>query len=261
MTDSPNRGPWGDRDQPTQAFGDGYPGQADPAYASQMPYGAPYQPQGPAPTQPIPGYPPYGYGGYPGGGQFPPQYPPGQGGEPPEPEGPGSPRWLWIVAGIAVLTVIGLVIALVIVNSSQQDTMVAPLPAAPEPSFSPPTVPLPTTTPRTPPRPLPTPSTRPSAPPPTTTFTPGVTDTVVYNVTGSGRAINITYVDTGGLLQTEFNVMLPWSREVSLPQPGEDSASISIINVGREVSCSITVNGTQIERRTGAGLTICAAIR
>lgn len=181
----------------------------------------------------------------------------------PEPDGPKSPRWLWVVAGVAVVTVIGLVIALVIVNSSQQETMVAPLPSQPEPSFAPPTERTPTTTSRTPPRPvlpLPTPSTRPSPTPPTTTA-PGATDTVVYNVSGSGRAINITYVDTGGLLQTEFNVMLPWSREVTLPQPGEDSASISIINVGREVNCSITVNGTQIEQRTGAGLTICAATR
>ena len=56
MTDSPNRGQWGNRDEPTQAFGNGYPGQVDPAYASQMPYGPPYQP--PAPTRPLPGYPP-----------------------------------------------------------------------------------------------------------------------------------------------------------------------------------------------------------
>ena len=41
--------------------------------------------------------------------------------------------------------------------------------------------------------------------------------TVVYNVTGDGRAISITYVDTGGMMQTEFNVVLPWSKEVSLP--------------------------------------------
>ena len=74
MTDSPNRGQWGNRDEPTQAFGNGYPGQVDPAYASQMPYGPPYQP--PAPTRPLPGYPPYGYDPYAGGGQYPPSYPP-----------------------------------------------------------------------------------------------------------------------------------------------------------------------------------------
>jgi len=83
----------------------------------------------------------------------------------------------------------------------------------------------------------------------------------MYNVSGDGRAINITYVDNGGLLQTEFNVMLPWSKEVQLPEPANASASISIINVGREVSCSITVNGVQVQQRTGAGLTICTANR
>jgi hypothetical protein len=31
------------------------------------------------------------------------------------------------------------------------------------------------------------------------------------------------------------------------------------INVGREVSCSISVNGAQVNQRTGAGLTICTA--
>jgi hypothetical protein len=166
---------------------------------------------------------------------------------------------LWIVAAIAVLTVIGLVIALVIVNSSRQQTVVAPLPSITEPSFTTPT-PTPTTTPRPTIPVFPAP-TRPSTPSTTGPSTPGATETVVYDVSGDGRAINITYVDTGGVLQTEFNVMLPWSKEVKLAQPAEDSASVSIINVGREVSCSITVNGVQVQQRTGAGLTICTAAR
>ena len=94
-----------------------------------------------------------------------------------------------------------------------------------------------------------------------TIFCPsGETETVVYDVIGSGRAINITYVDAGGLLQTEFNVMLPWSKEVQLAKPANRSASVSIINVGREISCSITLGGTQIQQRTGSGLTICSAL-
>ena len=60
-------------------------------------------------------------------------------------------------------------------------------------------------------------------------------------------------------MQTEFNVMLPWSKEVELAQPAKDSASVSIINVGREVNCSITVNGVQVQQHSGAGLTICTA--
>jgi hypothetical protein len=99
----------------------------------------------------------------------------------------------------------------------------------------------------------------PSVPPTTGSTAPGATETVVYDVTGEGRAINITYVDNGGLLQTEFNVLLPWSKEVQLPEPANASASISIINVGRDVNCSISVNGVMVEQRTGAGLTICTA--
>jgi hypothetical protein len=251
------------RDEPTQAYGTGYPGYGDPAYASQAPYGPPYQPPpAPRPTEQLPAYSPYGYDPY-GTGQYSPQYSSagGSGSEPPE--DPKSPRWLWVVAGIAVLVVVGLVIALVIVYSSKQQTVMAPVPSMPEPSVSTPPR-IPTTTspaPRTPVLPLPTLPSAPTTTPPTEGTTPGATDTVVYTVTGTGRVINITYVDTNGLLQTEFNVMLPWSHQVSLRSPGQSSASVSIINVGRPVTCSITVNGVQTDERTGAGLTICARQR
>jgi hypothetical protein len=251
MTDSPRR----DGPEPTQPLGNTYPEYTDPAYASQASYGPPYQaPYVPPPTERLPGYSPYGDDPY-VTGQYGAQYPPEEPPQPPPPEGPKSPRWLWFVAGISVLMVIGLVIALVIVNSSRQQTVVAPLPSMTEPSF---TTPTPTTSPRPtiPVFPLPT---LPSTPSTTSPSTPGATETVVYDVSGDGRAINITYVDTGGVLQTEFNVMLPWSKEVELAQPAEDSASVSIINVGREVNCSITVNGVQVQQRTGAGLTICTA--
>lgn len=248
MTDSPRR------DGP-EPFGSSYPAYSDPAYASQAPYGPTYQaPAAPAPTEQIPAYSPYGYDPY-ATGQYGASGPPPP---PPEPEGPKSPRWLWIVAGVSILTVIGLVIALVIVNSSKQETVVAPLPSVPQPTT---TRPTPTTPrPTIPVFPLPTMPRTPSTTGPSTPATPGATETVVYDVSGDGRAINITYVDTGGVLQTEFNVMLPWSKEVELAQPAEDSASVSIINVGREVSCSISVNGVQVQQRTGAGLTICTAV-
>jgi hypothetical protein len=253
MTDSPRR----DGPEPTQPLGNSYPASTDPAYASQASYGPPYQaPYVPPPTEQLPAYSLYGNDPY-ATDQYGAQYPPGEPPEPPPPEGPKSPRWLWLVAGVSVLMVMGLVIALVIVNSSRQQTVVAPLPSMTEPSF---TTPTPTTSPRPtiPVFPLPT---LPSTPPTTGPSTPGATETVVYDVSGDGRAINITYVDTGGVLQTEFNVLLPWSKEVELAQPAEDSASVSIINVGREVNCSITVNGVQVQQRTGAGLTICNAAR
>jgi hypothetical protein len=259
MTESPHRG----REEQS-GFRDGaeppqptYPGYADPAYASQAPYGPTYQtPAGHNPTEQLPTYSPYGYDPY-GTGQYGGQAPSGGGPQEPEgPEGPKSPRWLWVVAGVAVLAVVGLVIALVIVNSSRQQTVVAPLPSLPEPGF---TTQTPTTTSRTPTVPvLPLP-TLPTTTPPTEPTVPGATESVVYEVSGDGRAINITYVDSGGVLQTEFNVMLPWSKEVELAQPAEDRASVSIINVGREVTCSIAVNGVPVQQRSGAGLTICSA--
>lgn len=243
MTDSPRR------DGP-EPFGSSNPGYTDPAYASQAPYGPTYQgPPAPAPTEQLPyGYDPRATGQY--GSQYPP-------GEPPQPpQGPKSPRWLWVAAVIAVLIVIGLVIAVVIVNSSNQETVVAPLPSMPQPNT---TEPAPATT-SIPVFPLPTLPSSPSTTGPTgptSPSVPGATETVRYNVSGDGRAINITYVDSGGVLQTEFNVMLPWSKEVQLAQPAKDSASLSIINVGRQVSCSITVSGVQVQQRTGTGLTIC----
>lgn len=135
-----------------------------------------------------------------------------------------------------------------------------------------------TTTTRTP-SPLPT-TTR--TPAPTTTRVPGpttpslpdtstgttetteptdsaATETVVYSVDGQGRAISITYVDTGGVLQMEFNVVLPWTREVALSPSTASAASVTVINVGRDVTCSVTVNGTPGQKRTGSGLTICAS--
>jgi hypothetical protein len=269
----------GTGDEPTQQFGYGptgyeppgygqpgygQPGYSDPAYASQAAYGPSYQAPPSRPTESLPAYSPYGYDPS-GPGQYGSQYPPGNDAEPPPPDGPKSPRWLWIVTAVAVLTVVGLVIALVIVNSSKQQTVVAPLPSRPEPTFSTPptTTRTPSTTSPTPSTPLlppptlpqPTGPTGPSRTPPTDTTTPGATDSVVYTVQGSGRVINITYVDSGGLLQTEFNVMLPWSKQVSLS--ADSSASMSIINVGRELTCSIAVNGAQVESRTGIGLTIC----
>lgn len=239
---------------PTQASG-GYPPNTDPAYSGQ--YWSPGYygttggvPGAPPMTQPTEQMPPYWQPG--------PGYPPGA---PPPP--PKSPRWLWIAAGAAVLLVTGLVLALVIVSSSTRDsTVVAP--------------PTPPTSSGTAVRPVPsvTLTTRPPVPTataseqPTMTSEPGTpveppttqAETVVYSVTGEGRAINITYVDTDGVMQTEFNVALPWSKQVSLSAPAKTSASVAVVNVGRDVTCSVTVNGAQVRQRTGRGLTICSGL-
>jgi hypothetical protein len=86
---------------------------------------------------------------------------------------------------------------------------------------------------------------------------PGAMQTVDYNVSGDGRAISITYVDDDGVMQTEFNVPLPWSKEVSLPESGSKTPNVTIVNIGHDVTCTVTVDGVEINQRSGAGLTIC----
>jgi hypothetical protein len=165
---------------------------------------------------------------------------------------------LWIAAGAAVLLVVGLVIALVIANgSAKEQTAIEPLPAMPGPSS---TVPAPTTR-TSPPSPSarPAPTTTSGSGTPTETPSPGAMQTVVYNITGDGRAISVTYMDTGDVIQTEFNVALPWSKEVSLSKSAVHPASVTIVNIGHNVTCSVTVAGVQVRQRTGVGLTICEA--
>ena len=263
------RGPgWSD---PTQTGG-GYPPYGDPAYGHYptQQWGPPtyYGPgtqgvdaYGSPMTQPTVQFPAYWQ---PPGG-----YPPNQA-PPPPPEPPKSPRWLWIAAGAAVLVVSGLVLALVIVSSSSRESkVVAPLPGTTSttprrtttrmpPPLTTTRVPLPTTTTRPLPTQTPSSTAAPATPAvPGETTSPTGTETVVYNVSGEGRAINITYVDSGGVMQTEFNVALPWSKEVSLSAPAKNSASVAVVNVGRDVTCSVSVNGAQVRQRTGQGLTIC----
>jgi hypothetical protein len=245
---------------PTVPLGPRNPPPVDPAYADQAPY-APayggYMSQWASqwtpnvnevnPTQRLPAYwqqdqPP------PGG--LPPEGLP-----PPPPQGPKSPRWLWIAAGAGVLLVVGLVIALILVNGAiKSQTAVPPLPAMPGSSSE-----TPTPTPRASPpsrtlipAPLPT---GPSTP----TTSPGAMQNIVYNVNGDGRAISITYMDTGDVVQTEFNVALPWNKQVSLSQSAMHPPSVTIINIGHNVTCTVTVDGVQVRQRIGAGITICDA--
>ena len=258
----PRHGDWSDATQ----TGSEYPAYTDHAYSGQYPsqywgpaasgsYGSGYGAPMTQPTEQLPAY--WQQGGY----------PPGYPAPPPPPQPPKSPRWLWIVAAAAVLLVAGLVLALVIVSSSSMEsTTVAPLPQSKTTSPNPTMMPGPTTTrvpttrvPTTTRAPLPLPLPFPTLEPTTAARPPGptATETVVYTVTGEGRAINITYVDTGGIMQTEFNVALPWSKQVILSAPAKNSASVAIVNVGRDVTCSVTVNGAQVRQWSGRGLTIC----
>ncbi|WP_025737904.1 MmpS family transport accessory protein [Mycobacterium genavense] len=237
--------------EPTVPIGPPNAPLADPAYADQVPYAPAYGGYAPPwvpslnetnPTSQLPAY-----------WQQDQDQPPG-GTAPPPPDGPKSPRWLLIGAGAAVLLLVALLIALVLTNGAlKTQTAVPPLPAMPGSSAQSPT---------------PTPSTRASqtalpVPPPTGSAgpvpTPGAMQDVVYTVNGEGRAISITYWDTGDVIQTEFNVSLPWSKQVSLAQSAAHPASVTIINIGHNVTCSVSVNGVQVRQRLGAGITVCDA--
>ena len=233
------------------------PPPVDPAYAEQAPYaptyGGGYNPQWTQSlneTSPTNRLPAFWQQDQPPPGELPPE-----GLTPPPPAGPKSPRWLLIVAGAAVLLVVALVIALVLANGAiKTQTAVPPLPAMPGSSPE-------TTTPTT----RTSPRSRTAVPPPTASAAPTETtgpaamQTVVYNVNGDGRAISITYWDTGDVIQTEFNVALPWSKQVSLSQSAAHPASVTIINIGHNVTCTLTVDGVQVRQRVGAGITICDA--
>jgi Mycobacterium membrane protein len=240
-------GPQGPRNSPP----------VDPAYAEQAPYaptyGGGYSPQWTQSlneTSPTDQLPAYWQQGQPPPGELPPE---GLG--PPPPHGPKTPRWLLIGAGVAVLLVVALVIALVLANGAvKNQTAVPPLPAMPGSS---PETTTPTT--RTSPRsryPLPPPT---ASATPTETTGPAAMQSVVYDVNGDGRAISITYWDTGDVIQTEFNVALPWSKQVTLSQSAAHPASVTIINIGHNVTCTLTVDGVQVRQRVGAGITICDA--
>ncbi|MDH6246851.1 MmpS family transport accessory protein [Mycobacterium sp. OTB74] len=164
-------------------------------------------------------------------------------------------RWVWPVAGAVGILVACMLIALVIVDSSEQQTMVAP-PLPPLPDTTDTAVAnAPTTAPSGAPAAPPTPSADAEA------TMPGDTETVQYSVIGTGRAMSITFVDTGNVLQTEFNVPLPWTREVQLNRPAKRSASVSIVNAGHPVACAISVDGNQIQQHQGIGLTICRTVK
>jgi hypothetical protein len=166
---------------------------------------------------------------------------------------------LLIATGGAVLLAVAMVIALVLVNDAiKTQTAVPPLPAMPGSSEESPT---PTPSTRTSPpsrtlRPLPPPSE--SLTPPETTGPVAMQD-VVYTVTGEGRALSILYVGTGDVLQTEFNVTLPWTKEISLSTSAVHPATVTVVNFGHDVTCSVTVAGVQVSQRVGVGLTVCGA--
>ena len=80
--------------------------------------------------------------------------------------------------------------------------------------------------------------------------------TVRYEITGAGKATNVTYSsDSTGSQSQEANVTLPWNKEIRVP---EDKINVPTILAQRgagagEISCRITVDGKEAAEATSSG--------
>ena len=55
-------------------------------------------------------------------------------------------------------------------------------------------------------------------------------------------------------------MLLPWTKQVQLTGQANSMASVSIVNVGHEVTCSITIDGAATQQSSGTGLTLCTSL-
>jgi len=51
--------------------------------------------------------------------------------------------------------------------------------------------------------------------------------------------VTVIYTDAQGALQTDVNVALPWTKQVTL-DPGVSLSSVTATSVGGQLNCSIT---------------------
>lgn len=163
-------------------------------------------------------------------------------------------RWLWVasVAGIVLLIAVAGTMMILSGNDSGTTsatvspsiTKAAPFPGdAPSPTArrAPSALPPETITSVTP---TPTAAPPSAAIEPTETAPPPAADprTVTYTVTGNRQLfdlITIIYTDQQGALQTDVNVALPWTKQVTL-DPGVQLSSVTATSLGGQLNCSIT---------------------
>jgi Mycobacterium membrane protein len=174
-------------------------------------------------------------------------------------------RWLWVASVAGIVLLIAVAGTLMILSGGDSGTTSATVSpstskAAPYPSQPSPTA---TRAPRAtalPPETITslTPSPTPTAAAPTTaepteSAPPPAADprTVTYTVTGSRQLfdlVTIIWTDQQGALQTDVNVALPWTKQVTL-DPGVSLSSVTATSVAGQLNCSIT---------DGAGQTLAA---
>ncbi len=166
-------------------------------------------------------------------------------------------RWLWVASVAGIVLLIAVAGTLMILSGgdsgttsatvSPQTSRPAPYPdGAPSPSArrAPSATALPpeTITSVTPTPTAAAPSTQPAeaAPPPAAD-----PRTVTYTVTGTRQLLDlvtIIYTDQQGALQTDVNVALPWTKQITL-DPGVQLSSVTATSVAGQLNCSITDAG------------------
>lgn len=171
-------------------------------------------------------------------------------------------KWLWVASVAGIVLLIAVAGTLMILSGGDSGTTSATVSstaskAAPYPSEAPSASRAPSATalpPETITSVTPTPSAAPSvaaAPPEAAPAPVGDPRTVTYSVTGNRQLfdlITIIYTDQQGALQTDVNVALPWSKQVTL-DPGVELSSVTATSVAGQLNCSIT---------DGAGATLAA---
>ncbi|RDH77606.1 hypothetical protein DVS77_14575 [Mycolicibacterium moriokaense] len=174
-------------------------------------------------------------------------------------------RWLWVASVAGIVLLIAVAGTLMILSGgdsgntsatvSPSTSKAAPYPSQPAPSATraPRATPLPPET-ITSVTPTPTPTAAaPTTAEPTVAAPPPVADprTVTYSVTGNRQLfdlVTIIWTDQQGALQTDVNVALPWTKQVTL-DPGVSLSSVTATSVAGQLNCSIT---------DGAGQTLAA---
>ena len=168
------------------------------------------------------------------------QYPPPPGQQPYPPQGyapmppaPKKRKWPWIVGGIVLLFVI---IGVANGGGSATPTNATTTPTAAASAAAAPTIPAV------------------EQPPPAAEPAGSV---VVYEVTGSGTAGNVTYMKEGFSQEQQTSAKLPWRKELQFEEKVGGFAPLSLVaqngaNSG-DITCRITVDGEVVGESTSNG--------
>jgi hypothetical protein len=160
-------------------------------------------------------------------------------------------KWLWVASVAGIVLLIAVAGTLMILSGGDSGTTSATVSpetseAAPFPSAAP--APRRPSATALPPETITSVTPTPTAAPPSTAAEPTEAApaadprTITYTVTGNRQLfdlVTIIYTDQQGALQTDVNVALPWSKQVTL-DPGVQLSSVTATSVAGQLNCTIT---------------------